>query len=255
MITLGIGSMLPRRWCRPLILIATKIGLLSTVLGGAAMGAVMYFQYDQLQASGLPVRSTLIAMALMVSVLALPQVALLVFFLPSATRDALAHFDPRPRWTDWINTPVLSVMVLNLLMGATLLLGLKSSVLAAGPWLLTGHVARGVLVVLAIAWLVAAWMCRGQRIAGWLATTVLVLLVSISWLVSALTGSGHQATLLMLGESNPDAAALLEKMQPVNIAMAVVLLVASILYLAWVRKFFVPDPAAMGVIPNPPETR
>ncbi len=183
--SLGIGSMMARRWAPPLILV-TSWGWL---VAGAATGGVMTFRLPMITAS-LPnnnqpgvkeVMAGCAAVGIGLFGILLPLV-LILFYRSPHVKATVNEADPVPRWTDSHPVPLL---IFAVWMGFGALSVLLSSFMYKAIPLIGGTMLRGLpmfLFMTAMAtflfW-IAVGMLRRLRAAWW--SAVVMLILGVAW--------------------------------------------------------------------------
>jgi len=185
----GVGSLLPRRWVRPLVLTLAVIwlivGVVTLVSMAVSFGAMNDLMAAQLAAAGggptpVPI-GAIVAFTLAVSVVIYLLIPLAIFlsYRPQSVRETLEHFDPRPRWTDAAPAEVLGIAVkLWLLAAMSGLMALYPAV-PLGPVTLRGAGLYAVAAVSAVACGAIGWLIYRQRRLGWTLTMALAVLVGL----------------------------------------------------------------------------
>jgi hypothetical protein len=190
MVAIGIGSLLPRRWVRPLVLYLASLWLLGGVLllfivGGIAASVGLASgaadgDEPPLGLSLTPIGLALLACVLVVLYIAVPA-AMLLFHRSRGLREALERLDPVTRWTDRCPAPVLSLS-LSLAISAAGCAPLVRGPLPLFGATLTGPAAALVVGLAAIALAVLAVLTYRLAPSGWwgsLAMVVILTLVSV----------------------------------------------------------------------------
>lgn len=264
-VTLGIGSLLARRWARALTLVVSWIWL---VLGVASLLAFLFLMpvmrattakaLEQAAAQhptagpgpdpallGAVAFGCTIAFLVLLGIV-LPAVFVLFYRSPHVRATCEAR-DPRPRWTDRLPLPVLSLVLLQAV-GALSVLGSVLGYGAIAPFglLVTGAGAWLLSAVLAAVLALAAWWCWRQEVRGWwlalgewifgLASAVVMLLRPLDW--NELFGAMDMDPSVY---ASLDLAAWSRPISWLTLAA----FVPWLAYLLWVRRFFArPAPAA-----------
>lgn len=194
-LTLGVGSILARRWARGLMLVASWIWLVFGVMALMAIAlllpvmrtimdrALEQAAAQQPQGGPAPDPAMMGAFALGCAVvfivlfyIVLPAVFVLFYRSPHVKATCEAR-DPRPSWTDRVPLPVLALVLLSGF-GA---LSMPGSVLAYGAFAVFGRVVTGAgawllaAVLTAVLALVAWWSWRLEARGWWLAVGLCVL--------------------------------------------------------------------------------
>jgi hypothetical protein len=179
LITLGIGSMLGRRWARSLSLLIAWMVLVCGSFGTAAMVMIwphMKEAMGRAAAGGPEIPSAILLLPLALVVLLVVIVpGAFVLFLRSANVQATCEWkDPKPRWTDRRPLPILGLV----LMAASGVLVPLYLPMSGGMFVAFGVILRGapaLLAALAIAAASAwcAWRIWHLDLRGWWATLIL----------------------------------------------------------------------------------
>jgi len=266
-LTLGIGSILARRWARALMLVVSWLWLVVGVLSLVALvfllpmmrtvtGRAFEQAAQQPPAGPVPdpalVGAVVLGCAVVFVVLfyiALPAIFILFYRSPHVRATCEAR-DPRPRWTDRVPLPVLALVLVQSC-GA---LGALASGLGYGAFALFGHVVSGAWAALLAAvftavLLLAAWWSWRLEARGWwlavglgafgLASAVGTLLHPLDW-----------NELFRAMGMDPSVYANLD-LETWNRQMPWMMLagfVPWLAYLLWVRRFFArpAPPAPLG---------
>ena len=189
-VTLGMGSLLPRRWVRPLVLYVSTLWLLAglllailiaaLVLGMGAADLPMADAESPVGILGSPVVLLLLCGLSFVLYVVLPA-ALLWFHRRPALKSALERLDPVPRWTDRCPGPVLS-LTLSLAISALFCLPFVRGPLPVFGWTLTGPAAAAVTLLTAGGLTILAVATHRLSPLGWwgsVAAVVVLTLVSV----------------------------------------------------------------------------
>jgi len=199
-----------------------------------------------LPASAAPIAATAMTIAVVFGVgvavvlyLVIPAV-FLWFYRSDETRKALEFYDRQPRWTDELPIPVLAMLLVAVFGAAFCLLSLATSVVPLFGLLLSGVPASAILVLLAAAFALAAFLIYHKRLAGWSLGVGLYLLIQASWLVSImLVGMPAIATASGTPQEQIDSMRDSIAWHPAFMTMTgVVFLLAAVLYALYARKFF-----------------
>jgi hypothetical protein len=190
MVAIGIGSLLLRRWVRPLVLYIATLWLLCGVLillilgGIAASSGLLSGAPDAdeppLGLSLTPIGLGLFACVIVVLYVAIPA-AMLLFHRSRGLREALERLDPKTRWTDRCPPPVLSLSLSLAISAAGCLPFIRGPLPLFGATL-AGPAAAVVVGLAAIALAVLAVLTYRLAPSGWwgsLAMVVIVTLISV----------------------------------------------------------------------------
>jgi hypothetical protein len=190
--TMGVGSILARRWARTLMAI-TSWAWLVTGVGGALMMVLMWPQMRQQMLAGVPPGESpetmmRIVVATMVVVGAVGYVLLpatLAFFYSSRhVRATCEARDPQVRWTDRCAAPVLAGSLMLALFGVFLVSMPLLYRVALFFGILTGPLAYAVSLVLGGLILFTAYDLYHQRMRGWWLALGVALVLSVSGVVT-----------------------------------------------------------------------
>ncbi|MCC6694290.1 MAG: hypothetical protein IT365_01540 [Candidatus Hydrogenedentes bacterium] len=178
-ITMGIGSMLARRWARTLVLVSSWVWLICGIAGLIAMVAIMPAMMGQMgSAERMPQGFATVMMAFMYGFLLFFYILIpgaLVLFFGNRNVKATCEFkDPVVRWTDHCPLPVLALCLLFAIWGGSLLM------MGSYGWIFPvfGHIVSGapgaiLCLALATAFGVAAWGAYRLDIRAWWGALIL----------------------------------------------------------------------------------
>jgi hypothetical protein len=179
LVWLGIGSIMPRRWARALLLVFSWCWLVVGVLAVGFMAFLLPHMLANMTAAGTaahPVsnaRLQVIVMAVMLLFLGVFFVivpAVWIFFYNSRHVKATCEArDPVPRWTDACPLPVLGFCVI-LMVGVSSMLVMPVSGHCVMPFFgmfLTGIPGSLGYLAFAAIWFYAAWSLYKLRHLGW----------------------------------------------------------------------------------------
>ena len=248
-ITMGIGSIMARRWARALSLIASWLWLIFGLSGFLFILVIMPDMFKQMNQGGqqMPPAAIAVAKAVMFGMLSVIYVilpAMFLFFYQSrhvkATCDAR---DTKTRWTDACPLPVLALCLLFGFWAATMpFMGLYNWVLPFFGCVLSGPVGAVVAVALMFLMGYISWGTWHLRMTAWWCAVV----STFAWMVStALTFT--RMDLMQLYERMNFPAQQLELMKqtpmphgPAMVAFFVVWFVGFLAYLFYTKKYFKP---------------
>jgi hypothetical protein len=185
--SVGVGSLYPRRWVRPLVIYAATLWLLAGVpvfLASIALVPSLWGSPGSLggdeDASGafLSLFVGVVIYAVLFTIYVALPAAFFWFHRRRGLKDALERLDPVPRWTDRCPAPVLSL---------AFSLGISSLLCApfvAGPvtlfgWTLTGAAAACVILPGAVALAALAVATYRLSPAGWWGSLTAVVIFTI----------------------------------------------------------------------------
>jgi hypothetical protein len=171
MVTLGVGSVLARRWARDLSLIVAWIWMVVGVFTAATMIVLVprfmpRMPADQAQTSTIVLTCLTIVFAFFGVVVPL---ALILFYRSPNVRATCVALDPHPRWTERVPLPLLA-LALWTLSGAVALMTMSAyAVLPLGRQIITGPLAILAYCALGLFMLYMSWgLYTRSRVAWWL---------------------------------------------------------------------------------------
>jgi hypothetical protein len=246
-LALGIGSMLPRRWARDLTLAVSIIWLIGGLIT-TPMTALIMPRIIETSGADDPQMLMFIHLGMLVFMaiffIAVPLGFILVYRSRSVTATVRAR-DPRPSWTERVPFPIL-IMTIYLAIGSISLLGIIShNVIPLFGILITGVPAALLTIVLATLFALLAWGTWRQEAAAWWCT-LLLLIAGGALMIPTLP----MIDLLEMYEAMGIPATEIEQMgladiyrNPLLLAFAVVMWLASIGVVVWMRRYFRPSAA------------
>jgi hypothetical protein len=233
-VAVGWGSMLKRRWARPLALTLAWSWLLGGVLLLGLLPSALAVALETVPAAPAPIVGLVWGLASLGAVL-LPALSIWVY----SDRDLRATCeaaDPRRVWTDRCPPSVLG---LSLGFAACGLMALLSLVRPAVPLfgrVVTGRPGAACLTLSAV---LCFWLARATfrlRPAGWWAASAATILVGLS---SGITLRSVGLAELYAALGYPDAArAGLPLRDDLALALTVVVTVISLIYMVGIRRHF-----------------
>lgn len=249
-ITLGVGSILARRWARALTLVVAWSWL---VVGVVTMAFEAYLLPRILlgaatEGPAMPAGVAAVAMGVTFALLALFLVALpgalVLFYRSPHVRATVEARDPVSRWTDRCPLPLLAVS-LWLWLGGLSMLTLPVSgmnVLPVFGGLLTGWAAGVCCVVLGLGWLWLGWALYRRAAWAWWVLVGCLVVLSISTVVTFLRVDFLEVYRLM---GYPEQQIELMRrfsgmIQPAMTIGMPVSTAAMLGYLIWVKRFLNP---------------
>lgn len=242
LVSLGIGSIMGRRWARALSLILSWSWLL---MGGASLISMVFVLPKVLRGAGggVPVLPVMLIAAgfLGVIFILLPGGLVLCYRSPQVKATCEVR-DPTPRWTDACPLPVLAVS-LWLGFGAVMLMLMPLAYNGVMPFfgvLLTGLPGALLCVGLAVLWAYLAWGFYHLRTAAWWITVAALLVFCLSSILTFMRVDLIEMYRLM---GYPEQQ--IEQMKAFNfftgktvIWWMVPFFLPLFGYLGWVKKFF-----------------
>ena len=188
-ITMGIGSIMTRRWARALILISSWLWLITGALGFIFISFFMPDIYGEMVQSGqMPPAVAVIAKFVMIAVMTVVYLiipgSLVLFYRSRHVKATCEYRDPNIRWTDKCPLPVLALSLLCAVWAASMLsMGIFNWAIPFFGVILSG--VSGMVIVLVMALLFAytargtyklnmnAWWCATIAIVGWFLSIII----------------------------------------------------------------------------------
>ena len=171
LVTLGIGSILARRWARDLSLIVAWMWMIVGVLTAATMIVMLprfmpQMPADQAQTSNIVLTCLMVVFGFFGVVVPL---ALILFYRSPNVRATCLALDPHPRWTERVPLPLLA-LALWILFGAVAMMTMSAyAVLPLGRQIITGPLAVLAYCALGLFLLYLSWgLYTRSRVAWWL---------------------------------------------------------------------------------------
>ncbi|HEX9161383.1 MAG TPA: hypothetical protein VF980_06710 [Thermoanaerobaculia bacterium] len=185
LISLGIGSMLARRWARDLSLIVAwmwlVIGVMTTIAMAAVVPRLMPDFPDQRTAG--TVVLTCIAIALGVFGIVIPLLMVL-FYRSENVRATCLAADPRTRWTERVPLPLLGLAFWTVMSAITMIGMTGYAVLPIRGTMITGPIAIAVYGAIGVLLLYVSWgLYRRSLLAWWIGVGYGVLVAAYCVLV------------------------------------------------------------------------
>lgn len=192
-IVIAVGTLRARRWARTLMLIVSWAWLVG---GGIAMGlsaVVMPALLSQLPGTEDDPSLHGMAMAAILTFLAVFCVVLPGFFVIAYSgrnvRKTFERRHPEPTWTDGRPKSVLGLSLGLLLCGLAGLMSLPLGSMALFGTLLTGRAAVAAILITACLWIVMGRLIYGMTVRGWWANLAFAILMHASWALSIRAGA------------------------------------------------------------------
>lgn len=184
-VTLGIGSIMAKRWARALILVSSWmwliVGALSLVVVAGLMPKMLRTMLPPEQRSAVPFMVGCISVIFALFFVLLPGLAIL-FYRRAKVKAAVEYFDPVPRWTD-MPLPLLG-FALWLIFGAVslALCALLYTSFPVGPLLLRGAAMYGLIAFFVAAQLfIGINSLKARPVAWWAAAAMSV--IGLFWTI------------------------------------------------------------------------
>jgi len=261
LIWLGIGSIMARRWARALLLVYSWSWLITGLLSLIFL-ATMAPQFIQTIQSAQPPGQPKLDPATRMMILLIPGVILLLillilpaiwtlFYRSRHVKATCEVRDPVERWTDRCPLPVLAIS-LWLAFGALMMLLMPISYRGVFPFFgnfVVGPMGAVLYILMALIWGYAAYALYKLDRRGWWLIFIALVFFSIS---CVLTYSRHDLMELyqLMGYSGEQLAQFRSVAFMKSGMMAwssVIYTVPFLIYLIYIRKFFVPSNQAVDV--------
>ncbi|MFA6242379.1 MAG: hypothetical protein WC655_15700 [Candidatus Hydrogenedentales bacterium] len=189
-ITMGIGSVMARRWARALTLISSAIWLMGGVSGLVVMLVFMPDVYAQMGEKGqIPpemavVMKYVMAGSLLVFGVFLPGM-LLLFYGRKNVKATCEFRDPNVRWTDACPLPVLAVSLLCCAMSLSMLTtGSYGWALPFFGRVVSGATGAAVAISVAVVFMCLAWGMYRLRAAAWWGMLAMIVVWGVSTMLT-----------------------------------------------------------------------
>jgi hypothetical protein len=243
--TLGIGSMMARRWAPPLILV-TSWGWL---VCGAATAGVMGFLLPQITAqlpNAQPEVKTAVAGCMAVGIglfgIVLPLVFVL-FYRSKHVKATVQQIDPVPRWTDGQPVSIL-IFASWMFLGAVsvLLSSFMYKAVPIGSFMLRGLPMFAFMAAMAtfLFW-IAVGTIRRLRAAWW--SALVMMIIGVAWSAFYMTVTDPMAMYEAMGMPvDPQQVKLVKAMyaSPFFLGWMAALWIGYLVFLLYIRRYFFP---------------
>ncbi|MDZ4859234.1 MAG: hypothetical protein SGI88_09620 [Candidatus Hydrogenedentes bacterium] len=245
-ISMGVGSILARRWARALTLVSSWIWLVMGIVGTLAFMFFVPALYDDMGAKGqLPEGAVVLMkvffMVFMVIVFVLIPGALILFYGSRHVKATCEAKDPKARWTDACPLPVLGLSVWACFIGLSMLsLGIYRWALPFFGFIVTGWAGALFAMAVMVSFLYVAWGAYRLNIKAWWVAMVAVTLLSVSTVVTFYRHNLMDYYQLM--GMSPLQLEQVEQMLPQVRKMILFYALFPVIwlgYLLYVRKYFV----------------
>ncbi|MDB5290493.1 MAG: hypothetical protein JWL69_1734 [Phycisphaerales bacterium] len=258
-IWLGVGSIRKRRWVRPIVLavmsLALVVGVFTAIAAAFTATNIQNFSVvagpaPAPSATAMHVAVGVMIVTMLVFFVGLPA-AFILFYRKPEVRAALEYFDPTPRWTDNCPIPVLVVSAGLVMAGASMLMTIPQGMAPFFGTLLTGAPAMGLLAIEAMAALLLAFLTAKLRPGGWWGT-VAFLVIYVAMVVPTSLRTDLSDLYANAGFT-AEQVKMMRQLKTFNGAGALMISVPMILlslgYLLYVRKFFVATRGSQRELP------
>jgi hypothetical protein len=241
---LGMGSILARRWSRPLILVVSWGWLFCGVIGAAMLAFVLPQALDQLpeRDPGIKMFATGCVIFMFAIFGILVPLAFALFYRRAEVKRTLEVLDPVPRWTDQHPTPLLGYVVWMSFGAVSVVLSMFSyRALPVGSILLPGWAAKVVMLVMAalMVWIAYGFLKR-IKAAWW--TAIAFLVIGILWGISLTVSKVDWAAAINM-PADPGQTAMMDAMynSPFFYAWMGVVWLAYFAFVWYLRRYFPPS--------------
>jgi MFS family permease len=258
--SVGVGSLLARRWARTLMLIVSWLWMAVGIFAAIAVVFILPGMFDRLAATG-GLESAQAAtfargctIVLVVILYILLPLAFLLFYRSPHVKATVEARDRKVRWTDRCPAPVLAA---SLLLGyaaiASLITIATYQAVPVFGQVLTGVTAVALMVVMAAACAVLAWGAYRLRPWAWWGMLGLWVFGAVSSAFFFLRDFDWRELYETMGMLTPE----MEQMgifdfweNPAMKGLVAATLLAGLGYLIWIRRYF----ATRAALPSTPDT-
>jgi hypothetical protein len=242
-ITLGIGSIMLRRWARALILALSWMWLITGVLSVTVLLVLMPKMLDSLppeQAAVKPFMIGCMAVTFGLFFILVPGLAIL-FYRGRNVKATVEARDPVHRWTDDVPLPLLAFVVWMVgSAGGVLLCSNIYPSLPIGPWMIRGAAVPAVMVVFAGLMLFIGIGSLRRMLAAWWAA-IAMFAVCVMWGVAYMKRPNFIDWYREMGmPSDPRQVEMMQTMygSPYFVAWLVIFWGAYLAFLLYLRRYF-----------------
>ena len=246
-ITMGIGSIMTRRWARALILVSSWLWLVGGAFGLIFVLFVVPKMYGRMVQSDQMPKAVAVAVKLvMIGTMAVIYVvipsALVLFYRSRHVKATCEYRDPKIRWTDKCPLPVLAVSLSCAVWVASMLwMGAFNWAIPFFGYILDGIPGMVLVLILLLLLAYTGWGTYKLNMKAWWCA----LLVIVGWFMSTIITFSADGMLTYYEKMDfpPQQLELMKKYEMIlrptmNIMMAS-WVIATILYLMYIRKYFV----------------
>jgi uncharacterized membrane protein len=253
-ITMGIGSMLARRWARALVLVSSWIWLIAGIGGIVTVVLVMPGIFDAVAGQGDVPQEIVVAMKYGMLVIfaffyLLVPGALVLFYQSKHVKATCEFNDPKVRWTDRCPLPVLALSLVYAIWSLSMLsMGTYGWVFPLFGIVLSGLPGALACIACTVLFGLTAWGMYRLDFRAWWSAIVLMFV----WTVSlALTFSRVSLTdyyqMMGLPAEQVEMVSKIGMLQsPVMYLICLVWFVGILAYLSYVRRYFAPPEEPIG---------
>jgi hypothetical protein len=210
----GLGSILRKRWARPVVLAAAWAWLLTGVCGTSiVIYSIVRMQQTAGSSAGswganisiTPGINSMIIVGGAISIvlyLGLP-IALIALYRSTQVQETLDFYDRHARWTDGVPVRVLGLCFFMLVTAMGVLSNGFAGVAPLMGFLLTGRAAAIAMLIISGLFLLAAWWDYRLEVRGWLLSLALFIFLPVSTVITFLrtsTDDFYQALGMSFGE-------------------------------------------------------
>ncbi len=246
-ITMGVGSMLARRWARALVLVTSWIWLVVGLGGIVVLLVMMPAIFDQMQEVGqMPPAAAVAMKVFMVGFFLLFYIIIpgvLVLFYGSRHVKATCDYkDPKTRWTDRCPLPVLAVSVILCVWALGMpMMGGYGWIFPLFGYLMTGPPGAVLCLLMAVAFAITAWGAYRLDMRAWWGAAVLIVAWTLSWAIT-FTQVNLMDLYVQMGFPE-EQLKMMEQMMgsqmPAMMWFGLIWVCGFLAYLVYIRKYFV----------------
>jgi len=247
-VTMGIGSIMTKRWARAIILVSSWLWLICGVFGFIFILFFMPDMYGEMEASGqIPPGAAVVAKVVMMAFLTVIYLIIpgtFVLFYGSRHIKATCEYrDPKIRWTDKCPLPVLAVSLVCTVWAVSMLwMGAFNWAIPLFGVVLSGLSGMIIVLVSALLFAYIAWGTYKLDIKAWWCAIIAVVVWFLSTIITF--SRGDLLTYYEKMDFPPQQLEIMKKYNsmmtgPVMSGMMALWVIFIILYLMYVRKYFV----------------
>jgi hypothetical protein len=245
--SLGIGSMMARRWAPPLILVTSWGWLVCGLAAASMMGFTVPMMTASLPQDQPGAKAAMVGcMSIVIGLFGIIVPLVFVLFYRSAdVKATVQQLDPVPRWTDG-QPAALLVFASWMFFGAvsTLLSSLMYKALPIGEFMLRGWPVFAVMGTMATLMFWVGWGTLRRLPAAWWSAVVL-LIIGVVWGTLMLTSTDPAAMSKAMGMApDPRQEQMTEAMysSPFFFGWVAFFWAAYLVFLLYIRRYFFARP-------------
>jgi hypothetical protein len=243
-ITVGIGSLLPRRWAHALSLAAGWLWLATGVMTAIVMLFLFPVMLDSMPETSGTGMGLVMGGCLAVFVggfMILAPLAIVLYYRRPLVRAAVGRLDPAPRWTDPIPIPLLVFILLWAYVAFSCVVSAFTyRAIPLGAAIVEGPAATAILLATAA---LAGWIAWGstRRLPSAWWTALATLIAGAAFTIALLPSIDVAAWYEAMGvQMDPRQIWMIEDLyaKPWFLALSGILWAAYLGWLLWLRRFF-----------------